>query len=331
MDTPPVVTSQPANITVAFTHSASFTAAAGGAPAPTVQWQFEVSGSTFWADIPGATSTTYSFTPTVADSGTFYRAAFTNGAGTVTTSAAKLTVGTAGYQHPISFNQTLTVGTDPISGGSSVPITLTGQDPNNQPLTYSVISGPSYGILSATAPNLTYQPTDVPDGAVTDSFTFVANNAAFAGNVATVTLNVVSPPTPIDQHAGTLENTQVAITLTATSPGNLPLTDFVTNGPFDGTLSGTAPNLTYTPNTGFVGTDHFDYDPNDGYNKVFGSECAVFIHVGGVPTANSQAVTVISTAPDGLTLGGSDPTGLLLSYAIVTQPLFGTLSGTAPD
>ncbi len=327
-----MVTSQPANTTVAITQSASFTAAATGTPAPTVQWQFEVSGSTFWADIPGATSTTYSFTPTGADSGTFYRAAFTNGAGTVTTSAAELTVGTTGYQHPISFNQALTVGTDPIGGGYSVPVTLTGQDPNNHPLTYSVISGPTYGTLSGTAPNLTYYPPPFPpNGAVTDSFAFEASNAAFAGNVATVTLNVVSPPTPIDQHAATLEDTPVAITLTATSPGNLPLTDTVTNGPFDGTVSGTAPNLTYTPDAGFVGTDSFSYEPNDGYNNTLDSMCAVFIHVGGVPTANSQTVTVISTAPEAVTLGGSDPTGLSLTYAIVTQPNFGTLSGTAPD
>ncbi|MGO9462978.1 MAG: beta strand repeat-containing protein, partial [Isosphaeraceae bacterium] len=332
LNTLPVVTSQPANTTVAITQSASFTAAATGTPAPTVQWQFEVSGSTFWADIPGATSTTYSFTPTGADSGTFYRAAFTNGAGTVTTSAAELTVGTTGYQHPISFNQALTVGTDPIGGGYSVPVTLTGQDPNNHPLTYSVISGPTYGTLSGTAPNLTYYPPPFPpNGAVTDSFAFEASNAAFAGNVATVTLNVVSPPTPIDQHAATLEDTPVAITLTATSPGNLPLTDTVTNGPFDGTVSGTAPNLTYTPDAGFVGTDSFSYEPNDGYNNTLDSMCAVFIHVGGVPTANSQTVTVISTAPEAVTLGGSDPTGLSLTYAIVTQPNFGTLSGTAPD
>ena len=332
LNTLPVVTSQPANTTVAITQSASFTAAATGTPAPTVQWQFEVSGSTFWADIPGATSTTYSFTPTGTDSGTFYRAAFTNGAGTVTTSAAELTVGTTGYQHPISFNQALTVGTDPIGGGYSVPVTLTGQDPNNHPLTYSVISGPTYGTLSGTAPNLTYYPPPFPpNGAVTDSFAFEASNAAFAGNVATVTLNVVSPPTPIDQHAATLEDTPVAITLTATSPGNLPLTDTVTNGPFDGTVSGTAPNLTYTPDAGFVGTDSFSYEPNDGYNNTLDSMCAVFIHVGGVPTANSQTVTVISTAPEAVTLGGSDPTGLSLTYAIVTQPNFGTLSGTVPD
>ena len=34
--------------------------------------------------------------------------------------------------------------------------------------------------------------------------------------------------------------------------------------PANGVLSGTAPNLTYTPNPGFTGTDSFSYKVNDG-------------------------------------------------------------------
>jgi len=90
--TAPNVTTQPTDQTVTYgASSASFTAAAGGSPAPTVQWQ-QNTGSGF-TNIGGATSTTLTINnPTVAMSGTQYRAVFTNTCSTVNSSAATLTV-----------------------------------------------------------------------------------------------------------------------------------------------------------------------------------------------------------------------------------------------
>jgi P pilus assembly chaperone PapD len=88
----PAITTQPKDATVAPGATATFTAAATGAPAPTVQWQVSTDGGSTWANISGATSTTYSFTATTTDNGHQYRAVFTNSAGSATTSAATLTV-----------------------------------------------------------------------------------------------------------------------------------------------------------------------------------------------------------------------------------------------
>src|SRR5262249_48981207 len=95
---PPSVTTNPSNQTVTYgVASVSFTAAASGNPAPTVQWQVSTGGP--FSDIPGATSTTYTINnPTVSLSGNQYRAVFTNtcnGTQTATTSAATLTVNKA--------------------------------------------------------------------------------------------------------------------------------------------------------------------------------------------------------------------------------------------
>lgn len=87
----PAVTRQPADASVLPGASATFTAAASGVPAPTVQWQARVVGSP-WVDLEGATSTTLTFTPGVADHGTRYRAVFTNASGSVTTQEARLSV-----------------------------------------------------------------------------------------------------------------------------------------------------------------------------------------------------------------------------------------------
>ncbi|HWI40128.1 MAG TPA: S8 family serine peptidase, partial [Verrucomicrobiae bacterium] len=89
------VTTNPANQGIDYGENAVFSAAASGAPAPTVQWQASSNGSS-WSDIAGATSNTLTVTaPGVATSGTQYRAVFTNvcnGTKTATTNPATLMV-----------------------------------------------------------------------------------------------------------------------------------------------------------------------------------------------------------------------------------------------
>ena len=89
---PITVSANPTDVTVYEGQMASFTVAATGSPAPTVQWQRKAATATVFVDVAGATSTTLSFQTVLADTGSLYRAVFSNGAGTVTTTAAKLTV-----------------------------------------------------------------------------------------------------------------------------------------------------------------------------------------------------------------------------------------------
>ena len=70
----------------------AFTASGTGAPNPTVKWQVSSDGGITWTDIPGATSTTYSFLAQTTDNGKRYRAVFTNSNASVSTAAAILSV-----------------------------------------------------------------------------------------------------------------------------------------------------------------------------------------------------------------------------------------------
>jgi hypothetical protein len=98
-----VVTTNPSNLSVAAGASASFSAAATGNPAPTVQWQQSVDAGATFTNVPGATTTTLAFTATLAQNGYQYRAVFTNSTGSATTTAAILTVLATGPQwHPAS-------------------------------------------------------------------------------------------------------------------------------------------------------------------------------------------------------------------------------------
>jgi len=61
-------------------------------------------------------------------------------------------------------------------------------------------------------------------------------------------------------------DTPVAITLTGCDPDDDPLMFYFQDLPANGNLSGTAPNVTYTPCSGFTGSDSFTFVVNDGYD-----------------------------------------------------------------
>lgn len=87
----PVITSQPADQTVAAGATAMFSIGASGAGTLTYQWQRD------GLDISGANSDSYA-TPTVtdADNGALYRCVVSNAFGSTTSATATLTVGNAG-------------------------------------------------------------------------------------------------------------------------------------------------------------------------------------------------------------------------------------------
>jgi uncharacterized repeat protein (TIGR01451 family) len=89
---PPAISQQPQNATVNAGETVTFSAAASGSPAPTVQWQQSLDLGATWIDISGATSPSYSFIASYSMNGYEYRAIFTNSLGSATTDPAVLTV-----------------------------------------------------------------------------------------------------------------------------------------------------------------------------------------------------------------------------------------------
>jgi len=77
---------------------------------------------------------------------------------------------------------------------AAVAVTLSGSDLDLDSLTYSIVSGPTYGTLSGSAPNLTYTPDPNYNGA--DSFTFIVNDGALDSAAATVNITVNSVNDP---------------------------------------------------------------------------------------------------------------------------------------
>ena len=85
--TPPAISQQPSNVTVTVGQTATFTVVATGSATLSYQWQ------TATAPIAGATSASYTTAPTTgSDNGSQFTVVVSNSAGSVTSSAAKLTV-----------------------------------------------------------------------------------------------------------------------------------------------------------------------------------------------------------------------------------------------
>jgi len=68
-------------------------------------------------------------------------------------------------------------------------ITLTGSDGDKDPLTFSIISGPSYGIASGTPPDITYTPNANYFG--NDSLVFQVDDGAGSVNNGTIAFTVI--------------------------------------------------------------------------------------------------------------------------------------------
>ncbi len=194
---------------------------------------------------------------------------------------------------PLANGQTLKT-----SQGTPLPITLSGCDLQGLPLSYTILSQPSFGTLSGTAPNLTYTPTTT--STVTDTFTFMVYNGQFDSTPATIIIGVYGTPTANGQTLTTNENTPLPITLTGTDPQGLSLGYSIVTPPANGTLTGTAPNVTYTPNSGYSGTDSFTFEVNNGVGN--SAKATISIKVTSTlttPTADGQTLKTSAGNPVG--------------------------------
>ncbi|MGH1429411.1 MAG: Ig-like domain-containing protein, partial [Arenicella sp.] len=147
----------------------------------------------------------------------------------------------------------------------SIPIQLTGTDPEGEALSYVVQTQPLNGSLSGTAPNLVYTPSAGFNGS--DSLTFIVNDGSLDSVAATVSITVLSVndvPIANAQNITTFENAAVTIQLTGSDPEGSALNYDIQTVPANGNITGLAPNLIYTPSTGFVGSDSLTFIVNDG-------------------------------------------------------------------
>jgi len=148
----------------------------------------------------------------------------------------------------------------------------------------------------------------------------------------TVEVNNNERPVAEDKSILTDEDTPVTVLLTGSDPDGNPLTFSVVSDPSKGSLGGIAPNLTYTPEANYFGTDSFTYLANDGIAN--SSEATVSLTINPVndaPTAKQQTLSVLANSSHWIALEGMDVDGDSLDYEVVSEPTNGSLRGSPPN
>ena len=160
---------------------------------------------------------------------------------------------------PVAIAQSATTAEDTAN-----TITLTASDADGDALAFQMVGSPAHGSVTGTAPELTYTPAANYNGS--DSFTFQANDglASSAETTVSITVTPVNDAPVAAAQSVSVGVTAQAITLAASDAEGDALTYQIVSTPAHGTLSGNAPDVSYTPATGYTGTDSFTFKANDG-------------------------------------------------------------------
>ncbi|TDE00701.1 choice-of-anchor L domain-containing protein [Jiangella asiatica] len=102
--------------------------------------------------------------------------------------------------------------------------------------------------------------------------------------IAAGTFQANHPPVADDQAVETEMDTPVDITLTGSDPDGDPITFGDVSDPANGELSGTEPDLVYTPDDGFTGEDEFTFTVSDGAAVSAPATVTVTVEGGSEPT-----------------------------------------------
>ncbi|MGQ0800578.1 MAG: Ig-like domain-containing protein, partial [Pseudomarimonas sp.] len=225
---------------------------------------------------------------------------------------------------PIASAQTLVVDED-----ASLPITLSATDAEGDALIWTVTAVPTHGVLSGTAPALSYTPAANFNGS--DTLSFRVNDGHEDSLPATISITVRpinDAPSASAQSVTTAEDSAVQITLVGSDIDTATLAFAVVDPPSHGTLSGSGVTRTYTPDANYHGPDQFTFRANDGALDSTAAVVSLTVTpVNDAPSAIAQTVTTAEDSSVAITLVGSDVEHATLTFTVIDPPSHGTLTG----
>lgn len=130
----------------------------------------------------------------------------------------------------------------------------------------------------------------------------------------------------------TQEDTPLSIVLVGVDEDGDPLNYTLVTAPQHGIISGALPQLTYTPERDFSGTDTVGIVVSDEFDSSAETVLSFSIQpINDAPVARNVNASVNAGEPVNLTLLGDDVEGAALTYRIATEPRNGHLTGVAPQ
>jgi len=267
--------------------------------------------------------------------------------GTVDSAITTVTIHvTAVNKAPVANDDNYSIDEDntlTVSGATSLGVLDNDSDPDQDPLTSVLNSGPSNGTLTFNA-NGTFEYTPDLNFNGTDSFSYQAFDGEFYSNIATVTINVNpvnDAPVAADDRLSLNEGSilQVAPFVLLSDDMDVdgdPLSIVITQQPAFGSVVVNADgSLTYTSDPDYNGNVSFKYRASDG--SLLSNEATVDVTIfprNDAPVADNDQVslgedTSLQITTESLTANDSDVDGDPLSVVITQQPTHGTLTANA--
>lgn len=201
-----------------------------------------------------------------------------------------------------------------------VSFTLTGTDPDNLPLVFTISTNPSHGTISGSSPNFIYTPTNRFFG--DDSFKVKAHNGSKFSMACIVSLQINRTLTSVDAYYSLRKNQSLNIDLSSLDYVGEVLFSVV-DLPTNGTLVGTNP-LTYTPNNDFIGFETFTFTCED--DTLSGSLGTITIDVNTI-VGEDQNYFLNKNESVNVYLNATNAIGPF-QFNIIDQPLNGAITGT---
>jgi hypothetical protein len=228
------------------------------------------------------------------------------------------------------------IGDKRVAEGSELAFTVTATDPDGDALTFSAENLPSGATFDPVTRVFSWTPTFDDAGNYPGIvFSVVDGDGAVGQEAISVTVaDTNRAPVAAGFSLTTPEDAPLGVTLSASDADEDPLLYTIRTQPLHGTLTGTSPNLTYTPEIGYAGPDGFTYEVSDGKGGVSTAEVTIEVtNVNRAPVADAgtdQAVDERSVVM--LAGSGSDPDGdaLTLTWVQTAGPVVVVSDPSAP-
>ncbi len=248
----------------------------------TITWVSSVTNGTI-----SQANNTITFTPAPNFHGnTSFTYTVSDGNGNTATATVSIAV------DPVNDPPTVSDLTVDVLEGSSISVSLTGQDTDGDSLTYALITTPSSGSIQtfSSGGGFTYIPSSSIENQTVlaaDVFTYTAFDGQSNSNVGTITVNVLNrndPPTAMPKSVSLARGAHSLIAMEGNDRDGDSLSFSIASQPSNGTLSALSISngtVHYTPNENYTGTDSFTFTVFDGE---FSSSASITLNVEAPPS-----------------------------------------------
>jgi hypothetical protein len=220
------------------------------------------------------------------------------------------------------------IGSQSVSEGSTLSLTLSGSDPDGDALTYSASGSASGPTLSGNL--FSWTPGYDQAGSYSITFTVSDGKGGEASEAVTITVSDANRSPTLSGIGGqsVAEGAALSLTLSGSDPDGDALTYSVSGNPPGSSLSGSI--FSWTPGYDQAGSYQVTFAVSDGRGGEASEAVTITVSDGNrSPTLSGiGGQSVAEGAALSLTVSGSDPDGDALTYSASGNPSGSSLSGS---